>query len=141
MYILICSVQLTIWDNWMLKYWKLFKAKGSIIGTQNYVKKYLVLYCSTKIVCFWCGIDNAKDPKYDDEGKKHERESKIKQKVYYFCYSFVFPCHFLCFHGYWNILAMHLQELENRVEHNNTEGVEHGNDHPDIYHLDVRSHG
>ena len=38
-------------------------------------------------------------------------------------------------------MVIHLQELGKRVEHNNTEGVEHGKDEPDVNHLDVGSHG
>ena len=36
---------------------------------------------------------------------------------------------------------MHFQKLEKRIERDNTEGVEHGTDHPYFYHLDVGSHG
>ena len=38
-------------------------------------------------------------------------------------------------------MVMHLQKLDKRVERDNTEGVEHGTDHPYFYHLDVGSHG
>ena len=67
--------------------------------------------------------------------------AKVKKKIDCFCYTLVVPCHFLDFHWYWNILVMHLQELGDRVEHHNTEGVEHGRDEPDVNHLDVGSHG
>ena len=36
---------------------------------------------------------------------------------------------------------MHFQNLEKRVERDNTEGVEHGTGHPYFYHLDIGSPG
>ena len=36
---------------------------------------------------------------------------------------------------------MHFQKLEKRVERDNTEGIEESQDQPDLYHLDVGSHG
>ena len=36
---------------------------------------------------------------------------------------------------------MHPQVLEKRVKCDNTEGVQHGTDHPYLYHLDIGSHG
>ena len=88
-----------------------------------------------------CCISDAEDPKKDNEHNYNSRKSKIKQNINKFCCSFDFPFCFVHLHSYWDILVLCHQELENGVESDNTEGVEHGEDHPDVDHLDVGSHG
>ena len=54
---------------------------------------------------------DAKDEEDDDKDEVYDRKAKIKQKVYNFFYTFVFPRSFCSFHWYWNILVMLLQDL------------------------------
>ena len=100
-----------------------------------------LFHSSTRIVCnCGCCFEDAKDAEDDDEEEEYKREATIQQKIEYFCYTFFSPCNFFNFHWYGNILVMHFQKLEKRIERDNTEGVEHGTDHPYLYHLDVGSH-
>ena len=89
---------------------------------------------------FLC-IDYAKDPKDYDEDDHKDRKAKSQKKIDDLYYFFDFPISFFNLHAHWNILVLSFQKLKYGVEGDNREGVDHGKDHPDIYHLDVGSHG
>ena len=84
---------------------------------------------------------DAKDPKNHHENKDNDGEAIIEQKIHNFCYLSDIPLIFFALHWYWDILISCIEELEDRVEDDDTKWVEHGEDHPGVDHLDVGSHG
>ena len=83
---------------------------------------------------------DAKDPKNHNENKDNDGEAIIKQKIYDSCYFFIFPFILFSLQLHWDILLSCIQELEDRVERDDTKWVEHCEDHPSVNHLDGGSH-
>ena len=68
------------------------------------------------------------------------RKSKVKQKGNGLDDCFFNPFCLLDLYLDRNVFIFFIQKLHQRIECDNTEGVEHGEDHPGVNHLDVGSH-